>query len=358
VVIDSLIPSATRGVRPRPVAIGGVIIGGPDVPVISGPCAVEPGYVAHARAAARAGASVLRGCVHKPRTQPEAFQGMGAAGLELLDEARRLTGLPIIAEPLDVEHITQLQPHVDALMIGARSMHNTPLLRAAARSALPVIVKRGMSATIDEWLAAARYVLLEGNDQVVLCERGIRTFETTTRNTLDISSIPVLRERTELPVIVDPSHATGHASWVPALAVAAVAAGADGLLIESHPDPEHALCDSAQAISSDSLAEIVRSTQLLAISARPSPVTTVDECRTAIDGVDTALAQLLERRATLVARIERIKMDTGAPIRDRRREAEVTARVALLAPQLGHAGAAAVMSAVIDACVATALAGA
>jgi chorismate mutase len=243
-------------------------------------------------------------------------------------------------------------------MIGARSMHNTPLLRSAARSGLPVIVKRGMSATIDEWLAAARYVLLEGNDQVVLCERGIRTFEPATRNTLDISSIAVLRDRTELPVIVDPSHAAGHASWVPALAMAAVAAGADGLLVESHPDPEHALCDSAQAITSASLAGIVRATQLLVTSARPMPATTVDQCRTAIDGVDTALAQLLERRATLVARVERIKLDAGVPIRDRRREAEVTERVALLAPQLGHAGAAAVMSAVIDACVATAMASA
>ncbi len=357
-VIDSLIPSATAGARSRLVAIGSVLIGGPDAPVISGPCAVEPGYVGHARAAARAGAAVLRGCVYKPRTQPEAFQGMGAAGFELLDEARRLTGLPVISEPLEVEHTAQLQPHVDALMIGARSMHNTPLLRSAARSGLPVIVKRGMSATIDEWLAAARYVLLEGNDQVVLCERGIRTFEPATRNTLDISSIAVLRDRTELPVIVDPSHAAGHASWVPALAMAAVAAGADGLLVESHPDPEHALCDSAQAITSASLAAIVRATQLLVTSARPLPATTVDQCRTAIDGVDTALAQLLERRATLVARVERIKLDAGVPIRDRRREAEVTERVALLAPQLGHAGAAAVMSAIIDACVATAMASA
>jgi 3-deoxy-7-phosphoheptulonate synthase len=358
VVIDSLIPSATRGARSRPVAIGRVLIGGPDAPVISGPCAVEPGYVGHARAAASAGAAALRGCVHKPRTQPEAFQGMGAAGLELLDEARRRTGLPVISEPLEVEHVAQLQPHVDALMIGARSMHNTPLLRSAARSGLPVIVKRGMSATIDEWLAAARYVLLEGNDQVVLCERGIRTFEPATRNTLDISSIAVLRDRTDLPVIVDPSHAAGRASWVPALAMAAVAAGADGLLIESHPDPEHALCDSAQAITPATLAAIVRAIQVLVTSARPLPATTVDQCRAAIDGVDTALAQLLERRATLVARVERIKLDAGVPIRDRRREAEVTERVALLAPQLGHAGAAAVMSAVIDACVATAMASA
>jgi 3-deoxy-7-phosphoheptulonate synthase len=354
VEITALIPSATRNARARPIAIANVLIGGPFVPVISGPCAVEPDYVAHARAAAGGGASLLRGCVYKPRTKPEAFQGMGSAGLELLDEARHVTGLPIVAEPLEVEHVVRLLPHVDALMIGARSMHNTPLLRAAGRSGLPVIVKRSMSATFDEWLAAARYVLVEGNDQVVLCERGIRTFETATRNTLDLSAIPVLRDRTDLPVIVDPSHAAGWASWVPALAIAAVAAGADGLLVECHPDPENALCDSAQAISPLTLTEIVRATELLVTSARPSTAATVEQCRTAIDSVDSALARLLERRATLVARVERIKLDAGVPIRDRRREAEVTARVARLAPHLGRNGATAVMTAVIDACVATA----
>jgi 3-deoxy-7-phosphoheptulonate synthase len=232
---------------------------------------------------------------------------MGAAGLELLDEARRVTGLPVIAEPLEVAHVAQLGPHVDALMIGARSMHNTALLRAAARSGLPVIVKRAMSATFDEWLAAVRYVLLEGNDQVILCERGIRTFETATRNTLDVSAIPVLRDRTELPVIVDPSHAAGRASWVPALAVAAVAAGADGLLVESHPDAEHALCDAAQAISTRTLASIVRATQLLSAVARPAAAATVDECRAAIDDVDCALARLLERRTALVGQVERLE---------------------------------------------------
>jgi 3-deoxy-7-phosphoheptulonate synthase len=357
VEIDALIPSAARHAGARTVAIGDVLIGGTAVPVISGPCAVEPNYVTHARAAAHAGASILRGCVHKPRTEPEAFQGMGHAGLELLDEARHVTGLPVVAEPLEVKHVAELLPHVDGLLIGARSMHNTPLLRAAGRSGRPVIVKRSMSATFDEWLAAARYVLLEGNDEVVLCERGIRTFETATRNTLDLSAIPVLRERTDLPVIVDPSHAAGRAAWVPSLAVAAVAAGADGLLVECHPDPQSALCDAAQAISALTLAEIVRATELLTWAARPSPTTTIGECRTAIDGVDSTLAQLLERRATLVARVEHIKQGMGAPIRDRRREAEVTARVARLTPQLGRGGASAVMTAVIDACVATAVSG-
>ncbi len=185
---------------------------------------------------------------------------------------------------------------------------------------------------------------------MVPCERGIRTFETATRNTLDLSAIPVLRDRTELPVIVDPSHAAGRASLVPPLAIAAVAAGTDGLLIESHPHAEDAWCDSAQAISLEVLAEVVRVTELLVALARPSPASTIRECRDAIDGVDAALARLLERRAMLVARVERTKLDSGVPIRDQGRETEVMQRVVRLAPHLGQAGATAVMSAVIDVC--------
>jgi 3-deoxy-7-phosphoheptulonate synthase len=358
VIVDSLVPNAARDLRARPVAIGTVLFGGPAVPVIAGPCAVEPGYVGHARAAAAAGAAALRGCVYKPRTRPEAFQGMGAAGLALLDEARQVTGLPVIAEPLEVDDVPRLQGHADALMIGARSMYNTPLLRAAGVSGMPVIVKRAMSATYDELLAAARYVLAEGNDQVLLCERGIRTFETATRNTLDLSAIPVLRDRTDLPIVVDPSHAAGRSSWVPALSMAAVSAGADGLLIECHPNAEQALCDAAQAIAPETLAAIIRATESLVASVRPSSVATVDDCRSAIDRVDSALGALLERRATLVAGIERLKTQHGIPIRDLQREAEVVARVAREAPQLGRAGATAVMQAVIDACIATAAAGA
>ncbi|MFN2451941.1 MAG: N-acetylneuraminate synthase family protein, partial [Candidatus Dormibacteria bacterium] len=222
--LRSLVPSAPRRGPGIQVAIGSVIFGGQAVPVIGGPCSVEPGYVAHARAMAATGVDALRGCVHKPRTKPGTFQGLGAGGLHLLDEARAATGLPIVAEPLSVEQVGPLTDHVDALQIGARSMQNTPLLRAAGRSGLPVILKRGMAATLDEWLGAAEYILGEGTDQVVLCERGIRTFETATRNTLDLSCIAVLRERSPLPVIVDPSHAAGNRDWVPALAMAAVAA--------------------------------------------------------------------------------------------------------------------------------------
>ena len=248
--IEPLLLSATRRHDTRRVSIGAVAVGGDTVPIIAGPCAVEEGYVDHAVAARRAGASaLLAGASSSREPDPGSFQGLGSAGLPLLDEARRVTGLPVIAEPLAGEDIDLLRGHVDALLIGARSMHNTPLLRAAGQSGMTVIVKRGMSATYEEWLAAADYITSEGNRQVILCERGIRTFETATRNTLDVSAIAVLRDMTDLPIAVDPSHAAGNASWVPSLAVAALAAGADALLIECHPHPAESMCDAAQAIT-------------------------------------------------------------------------------------------------------------
>ena len=270
--VDALVPAALRSPGAATlVSIGDVVIGGPRVPVLAGPCAVEPGYVGHAAAVAGARAAVLRGCVLKPRTHPGSYQGLGQAGTALLDDARRLTGLPILAEPLEVADVEMLMPHVDALMIGARSMQNTPLLRAAGRSGRPVILKRAFCATYDEWLGAAEYILGEGNDQVVLCERGIRTFETATRNTLDVSAIVVLRERTTLPIIVDPSHAAGRAAWVTPLAVAAVAAGADGLLVECHPQPSQSLSDPLQAITPDQLRRLIDAVDFLATVVRPRP---------------------------------------------------------------------------------------
>src|SRR5579863_3932867 len=286
VTIEPLLISATRRHKTHQVHIGGVTIGGDDIPIIAGPCAVEDGYVEHAVAAQRAGASVLRGCVLKPRTRPGSFQGLGIAGLPLLDEARHVTGLPVIAEPLDADDIELLRDHVDALMIGARSMHNTPLLRAAGQSGMSVILKRGMSATYDEWLAAAEYVTGEGNTQVILCERGIRTFETATRNTLDVSAIAVLRELTDLPIAIDPSHAAGKAAWVPSLAVAALAAGADALLVECHPDPASSLCDAAQAITPEVLGGIVHTALALCAMTRPAVAESVAECRATIDVID------------------------------------------------------------------------
>src|ERR1017187_4652058 len=197
-MLTDLLKPITSSPARRRVTIGDVVFGGPAVPVIAGPCAGEPGYVTHALAMRNAGASMLRASIFKPRTRPDAFQGMGEEGLVLVEKARALTGKPVLGEPLSVEHVEMLTGRVDAFMIGARSMENTPLLRAAGRSGIPVVLKRGMAATYDEWLAAAEYVLAEGNPQVILCERGIRTFETATRNTLDVSAVPLVKELSDL----------------------------------------------------------------------------------------------------------------------------------------------------------------
>lgn len=225
--------------------------GSPHIPLIAGPCAVESeaGYLAAAREVANAGADMLRGGTFKPRTSPYAFQGAGAAGLVILQEARTLTGLPVITEVLDVRHVEEAALAVDMLQIGSRNMHNTELLKEAGRTRVPVLLKRGFAATIEEWLLAAEYIMVEGNSAVVLCERGIRTFETATRNTLDLAAVAFAKLSTHLPVIVDPSHATGDWRLVQPMSRAAVAAGADGLLIEVHPFPQEAFCDGGQSIN-------------------------------------------------------------------------------------------------------------
>lgn len=348
----SLVEVLTPARRPlrRHVAIGDVVFGGAAVPVIAGPCSVEPNYVAHAEAVRGAGARVLRGSIFKPRTRPDSFQGMGSPGLDLLAAARAATGAPVVVEPLAVEHIALLRGRADALMIGARSMQNTPLLRAAGRSGLPVIIKRGMAATYDEWLGACDYVLEEGNDQVILCERGIRTFESATRNTLDVSAVPVLRERTGLPVIVDPSHAAGRTEWVPSLALAAVAAGADGLLVEAHPSPAASWSDPDQAVTPATLAAIIRTTTVLAGVLRPVVATGLTEQRQVIDGIDAGLGALLEERARVVAEIKAEKRRRALPAHDPDREAAVAAHVAAHAPAIPPAAIAEVMTVVIAAC--------
>jgi len=345
-----LLPTAARPHAHHAVRIGDVLFGGGSVPVIAGPCAVEPEYAAQVPAIAAAGASVLRGCVHKPRTRPDTFQGLGVDGYPLLDAARAATGLPVLSEPLEVADVERLGRHCDAFLIGARSMQNTPLLREVGRSLHPVVLKRGLSATYDEWLGAAEYVLAGGNDQLILCERGIRTFETATRNTLDVAAIPVLRERTGLPVIVDPSHAAGQRAWVAPLAMAAVAAGADGLIVECHPDPTASWSDAAQAISPEQLRSIVDATEFLSAATRPSLLGSLSDCRESIDRVDAAIARLLEHRAALVGAAQAHK---GArPTRDAEREVRIARRVAARAPRLGEAGAEAVMQAIIESCLA------
>ncbi|MCL2339520.1 MAG: 3-deoxy-7-phosphoheptulonate synthase, partial [Actinomycetia bacterium] len=217
----------------------------------AGPCSVESEeqILSIARDVADSGAAFLRGGAFKPRTSPYAFQGLGMEGLELLKIAREKTGLPIVTEIMSTEYVDAFQQDVDIIQIGARNMQNYPLLREVGRTGKPVLLKRGPSSTLEELLLAAEYVLAAGDSQVILCERGIRTFETATRNTLDLSAVPVLKEKSHLPVIVDPSHGTGVWSLVPSMALAAVAAGADGLIIEVHNHPEKALSDGPQSIT-------------------------------------------------------------------------------------------------------------
>jgi 3-deoxy-7-phosphoheptulonate synthase len=227
-----------------------VAIGGKEIIVFAGPCAVEneEQIIEVAVAVKKAGAKVLRGGAFKPRTSPYAFQGMKEDGLKLLAEAREKTGLPIITEVVNPETADLVAEYADILQIGTRNAQNFELLKKLGQLKKPVLLKRGMSMTIQELLMSAEYIMSEGNQSVILCERGIRTFETATRNTLDLSAIPVLKEKTHLPVVVDPSHATGNYRYVAPMSFAAIAAGADGLIIEVHPDPEHALSDGPQSL--------------------------------------------------------------------------------------------------------------
>ncbi len=234
-------------------------VGGAALTVIAGPCSVEGRDMlfATARSVREAGAVMLRGGAFKPRTSPYAFQGLGDEALRLLVEARAETGLPVVTEVMDTRQVEKVAAHVDMLQIGARNMQNFPLLSEVGRVDRPVLLKRGMSATVRELLMAAEYVMVQGNRQVILCERGIRTFETATRNTLDVAAIPVLKRETHLPVIVDPSHAAGHTELVAPLAFAAVAAGADGLMVEVHPCPEAALSDGDQSLTPQAFAALM-----------------------------------------------------------------------------------------------------
>jgi chorismate mutase/prephenate dehydratase len=243
------------------IPVGELLVGGSGFVVMAGPCSVESAdqITSTARAVREAGAQILRGGVFKPRTSPYAFQGLGWDGLELLAAAGRAGGMPIISEVMAVDQVRRMAELVDILQVGARNMQNFDLLRELGKVDRPILLKRGLSSTIEEWLGAAEYILAIGNQQVMLCERGIRTFETSTRNTLDLSAIPVLRERTHLPVIVDPSHGTGYRAYVAPMARAARAAGAHGLLIEVHPDPDKALSDAAQSLSFREFLALMRS---------------------------------------------------------------------------------------------------
>jgi len=248
------------------VEVEGRSIGGDRFAVIAGPCTVESreGLLEAAECVRDAGAGFLRGGAFKPRTSPYSFQGLGEAGLRLLAEAREHTGLPIVTEVVDVRDVETVAEVADVVQVGARSMQNYALLSELGRSTRPVLLKRGLSATIDELLMAAEYVLKEGNQDVVLCERGIRTFETAYRFTLDLMAIPVLKERTSLPVIVDPSHAAGRRELVEPMSLAAAAAGADGVIVEVHPDPDNAICDGRQQLSCREFAGYLRRLEAVA----------------------------------------------------------------------------------------------
>lgn len=245
---------------------GRVVFGGKKVPVIAGPCSVESleQICTTAQAVKAAGATLLRGGAFKPRTSPYAFQGLEEEGLKMLAEARAQTGLPIVTEVMKESALELVAHYADVLQIGTRNMQNFDLLKAVGQLRKPVLLKRGLANTVREWLMSAEYIMAQGNMEVILCERGIRTFETATRNTLDLSAIPVLKHETHLPVIVDPSHGTGHYEYVEDMALAAIAAGADGLMIEVHPNPHEAWSDGAQSLTPERFAQLMKRARAVA----------------------------------------------------------------------------------------------
>ncbi|HEX6539096.1 MAG TPA: 3-deoxy-7-phosphoheptulonate synthase [Candidatus Dormibacteraeota bacterium] len=250
------------------VDVSGVRLGDGSCAVMAGPCAVEGAdqVLTTAKGVAAAGAAMLRGGAFKPRSSPYSFRGLGLEGLRYLAEARKQTGLPFVTEVLNPSDVENVSEHADMLQVGTRNAQNFSLLEAVGESRRPVLLKRGLSNTIEEWLLAAEYIVAHGNPNVVLCERGIRTFEASTRNTLDLSAVPVVKSLAHLPVVVDPSHATGHRHLVGPMALAALAAGADGLLIEVHPDPERALSDGAQSLTLPMFDDLMARLQRLAVA--------------------------------------------------------------------------------------------
>lgn len=252
------------------VSIGDIKIGGDEIIVMAGPCAIENEdvFIDTAVKVKEAGAKILRGGAFKPRTSPYAFQGLEEDGLKILSSAREATGLKIVTEVVDTRDVELVNSYTDIIQIGARNMQNFRLLREVGMSSKPVLLKRGLSATIEEWLMAAEYIIAAGNPDIILCERGIRTFETATRNTLDISSIPVIKEMSHLPIVVDPSHAAGTWKYVNSLSKGAVAAGADGLIIEVHSDPSSALSDGPQSLKPSHFAQLMKELEPVALAVR------------------------------------------------------------------------------------------
>jgi 3-deoxy-7-phosphoheptulonate synthase len=268
---ESSIPSrVSRKTKPDDtiVNVNGVKVGGSEIVIIAGPCAVESHeqLFETARSVKAGGARILRGGAFKPRSSPYNFQGLGEEGLKLLGIIRVETGMPVVTEVMDTRQVELVASYADMIQIGSRNMQNYPLLKEAGLCRKPVLLKRGMMATIEEYLMAAEYILTQGNEQVILCERGIRTFETSTRNTLDLSAVPMLKRLTHLPVIVDPSHGTGLRWMVPAMAKAAVAVGADGLIMEVHYKPEEAICDGYQSLNLDEFGQLMLDLKKIAVA--------------------------------------------------------------------------------------------
>ncbi|MFQ5806665.1 MAG: 3-deoxy-7-phosphoheptulonate synthase [Phycisphaerae bacterium] len=255
------------------IRVGNVNVGGPEITVIAGPCSVESREqtVSGARHLKELGANMLRGGAFKPRTSPYTFQGLGEAGLQILSEARQESSLPVVSELMSIDDLEAVEQHVDVIQIGARNMQNYPLLRRVGRSRKPVLLKRGMAATLEEFLLAAEYIMNEGNHQVILCERGIRTFSDFSRFTLDISVVPELKRISHLPVIVDPSHAAGRRDLVIPLARAAIAVGADGIMVEVHAQPKRALSDGAQSLTLEMFAELMAELRIITPAVRREP---------------------------------------------------------------------------------------
>ena len=251
--------------EPTVVDVLGSKVGGKHLGIMAGPCSVESEeqIIRVARSVKASGANFLRGGAFKPRTSPYSFQGLELEGLRLLEVAKRETGLPIVTELMSTDYLDEFVERVDVIQIGARNMQNFDLLKQVGKTTKPILLKRGMSATIEEWLMSAEYIMAGGNKNVILCERGIRTFETYTRNTLDLGAIPVIKKLSHLPIIVDPSHATGYRDLVEPLAKAAIIAGADGIMVEVHNDPEHALCDGQQSIKPENFKSLMDKIKIL-----------------------------------------------------------------------------------------------
>jgi len=318
--------------------VNGVIIGGKEIILMGGPCAVESSTQMRqsAETVKQAGGKILRGGVFKPRTSPYSFQGLGLEGLNYLVQAAREQDLLCVTEVIDALSLELVVDKVDILQIGARNMQNFELLKLAGKCKKPIILKRGMSATIGEWLLAAEYILAAGNPQVILCERGIRTFETSTRNTLDLSAVGVAKELSHLPVIVDPSHAAGRRDIISALSKAAIAAGADGLLIETHPNPAEAVSDGPQSLTPEQFVQLAGELGAVARSVkRAFPVgekgDTLETLRAQIDSVDQSIIELLADRMQIVRKVgDQKRLDR---VKDTAREKEIMLRLVHIATE-------------------------